>query len=303
MPALWHDPRATMSAMDPVDHLIATSGLAPAARAVVATAWQAMLDAARAAWPDVRIDPERIVDFIAQRLSGHDVAAGLASAPAADLVLAAACAEQEPSAHAAFDAVLTEVDAAGASTRSPRDVVDDVKQVLRVQLLIARDDRPPGIAGYRGKGPLRGWVRITATRELIRHLRKRAREAPSERPLDEALGDAGDPLLAQLKAEYRSEFATSLREAIAEIDPEDRTLLRQQIVDQLSIDEIGAAFGVHRATAARWLQRARGSLVTATRGRLAARLKVPVDEIDSVIRLVQSQLDASVIRYLRDSDD
>lgn len=292
-----------MSAMDPVDRLIATSGLPSASRAVVATAWHAMLDAARTAWPDVRIEPAQIVEFIAQRLAGADLAGALATAPAADLVLAASCAEQEPTAHAAFDSVLTEVDAAGASTRSPRDLVDDVKQVLRVQLLVARDGKPPGITGYRGKGPLRGWVRITATRELIRHQRKRAREAPSERPLDEALGDAGDPLLSQLKSEYRSEFATALREAIAELDAEDRTLLRQQIVDQLSIDEIGAAFGVHRATAARWLQRARGALVTATRGRLAARLKLSVDEIDSVIRLVQSQLDASVIRYLRDSDD
>jgi RNA polymerase sigma-70 factor (ECF subfamily) len=292
-----------MCAMDPVDHLIAASGLPPAARPVVATAWQAMLDTARAAWPEVKFDPVQIVEFIAPRLSGADVAAALATAPAADLLLAAACTVQEPTAHAAFDAVLTEVDAAGASTRSPQDLVDDVKQVIRVQLLVVKDGKPPGIAGYRGKGPLRGWVRITATRELIRHQRKRARETPSERPLDEALGDAGDPLLSQLKAEYRTEFATALREAIAELGAEDRTLLRQQIVDQLSIDEIGAAFGVHRATAARWLQRARGALVTATHGRLAARLKLPVDEIDSVIRLVQSQLDASVIRYLRDSDD
>jgi RNA polymerase sigma-70 factor (ECF subfamily) len=292
-----------MRAMDPVDHLLATSGLPPSARPVVATAWQAMLDTARAAWPDVRFDPAQVAGFVASRLSGSDLAAALATAPAADLVLAAACTAQEPSAHAAFDAVLTEVDAAGASTRSPRDLIDDVKQVLRVQLLVARDGKPPGIAGYRGKGPLRGWVRITATRELIRHQRKRAREAPSERPLDEALGDTDDPMLSQLKAEYRTEFATALREAIAELDAEDRTLLRQQIVDQLSIDEIGAAFGVHRATAARWLQRARGALVTVTRGRLAARLKVSVEEVDSVIRLVQSQLDASVIRYLRERND
>lgn len=292
-----------MPAMDPVDRLMAASGADPAARAIIATAWQAMLDAARTAWPDVRIDPGQVIEFIAQRLAGPDLAAALATAPAADLLLAAACAEQEPTAHAAFDAVLAEVDAAGASTRSPRDLVDDVKQLLRVQLLVPKDGKPPGIIGYRGKGPLRGWVRITATRELIRHQRKRAREAPSERPLDEAIGDASDPLLGQLKAEYRTEFASALREAIAELSAEDRTLLRQQIVDQLSIDEIGAAFGVHRATAARWLQRARGALVTATRGRLAARLKVSVDEVDSVIRLVQSQLDASVIRYLRDSDD
>jgi len=288
--------------MDPVDQLIAASGLAAAAPGVIATAWSAMLEAARVAWPEVRIDPAQLVEFIAQRLAGPDLVAALATAPAADLVLAAACTAQEPTAHAAFDAVLTEVDAAGASTRSPQDLIDDVKQLLRVQLLVPRDGKPPGIAGYRGKGPLRGWVRITATRELIRHQRKRAREAPSERPLDEALADAGDPLLSQLKAEYRTEFATALREAIGELDAEDRTLLRQQIVDQLSIDEIGAAFGVHRATAARWLQRARGALVAATRGRLASRLKVPVDEIDSVIRLVQSQLDASVIRYLREED-
>jgi RNA polymerase sigma-70 factor (ECF subfamily) len=292
-----------MPAMDPVDHLIATSGLPSASRAVVATAWQAMLDTAHLAWPEVRIDPPVLAEFIAQRLAGPDLAAALATAPAADLVLAAACTVQEPTAHAAFDAVLSEVDAAGASTRSAKDLIDDVKQLIRVQLLVAKDGKPPGIAGYRGKGPLRGWVRITATRELIRHQRKRAREAPSNRPLDEALGDAGDPLLSQLKAEYRTEFATALREAIALLGAEDRTLLRQQIVDQLSIDEIGAAFGVHRATAARWLQRARGALVTATRGRLATRLKLSVDEIDSVIRLVQSQLDASVVRYLRDSDD
>lgn len=292
-----------MPAMDPVDRLMSASGLDPASRTIVATAWQAMLDAARTAWPDVRIDPAQVVGFIAERLAGADLAAAIASAPAADLVLAAACTEQEPTAHAAFDAVLAEVDAAGASTRSPRDLVDDVKQLLRVQLLVPKDGKPPGITGYRGKGPLRGWVRITATRELIRHQRKRARESPSDRPLDEAIGDASDPLLAQLKGEYRTEFASALREAIAELGPEDRTLLRQQIVDQLSIDEIGAAFGVHRATAARWLQRARGALVTATRGRLAARLKLSVDEVDSVIRLVQSQLDASVIRYLRDSDD
>ena len=61
-----------------------------------------------------------------------------------------------------------------------------------------------------------------------------------------------------------------------------------------------AAFGVHPATAARWLTRARAAMVSATHTRLAARLKLPVEQNESVIRLVQSKLDASVIRYLRD---
>ncbi len=72
----------------------------------------------------------------------------------------------------------------------------------------------------------------------------------------------------------------ALRDAIGDSSAEDRTLLRQQIVDQPSIDEVGAAFGVHRATAARWLTRARAALVGATHKRLAERLQLPVSEIE-----------------------
>jgi RNA polymerase sigma-70 factor (ECF subfamily) len=248
----------------------------------------------------VRFDEHQLASFVGERLAGGDLATALTAAPAADLALAAACVAGEPTAHAAFDAVLVEVDAAGASTRASRDLVDEVKQILRLQLLVAQSDKPPAIAGYRGKGPLRGWVRITATRELIRHQKKLAREQPIERSLDEALGASCDPMLAQLKAEYRNEFGVALREAIADLGAEDRTLLRQQIVESMSIDEVGAAFGVHRATAARWLTRARGALVSATHKRLAARLAMPVEEIESVIRLVQSQLETSMVRYLRE---
>jgi RNA polymerase sigma-70 factor (ECF subfamily) len=288
--------------VDPIEELTRASGLPSPSRPAAEAAWAAALAAARAAWPQIQFDDALLAAFFGPRLSGADLVAALATAPVADLAIAAACFAQEPTAHAAFDAVLTEVDAAGAATRSPRELVEEVKQVLRVQLLVARDDRPPGIGGYKGKGPLRGWVRITATRELIRHQKKRAREAPAARPLDEALGSGSDPVLDQMKAEYRTEFATALREAIAGLSAEDRTLLRQQIADGLSIDALGAAYGVHRATAARWVNRARGALVAATRTQLAARLAVSVEEIDSVIRLVQSRLDASVVRYLRESD-
>jgi RNA polymerase sigma-70 factor (ECF subfamily) len=241
------------------------------------------------------------VTFIGPRLAGDDLATAIAAAPAADLVLAAACAAQEPSAHAAFDRVLVEVDAAGAATNATKDQVAEVKQMLRLQLLVPKDGKPAGIEGYRGKGPLRGWVRITATRELIRVKKKRARDVPIDRSLDRMLTSVVDPALAAMKAEYRAEFAGALREAIEDLSGEDRTLLRQQIVDDMSIDAIGAAYGVHRATAARWLNRARAALVAATHRRLADRLKLPVDQIDSVIRLVSSQLDASVIRYLKEA--
>jgi RNA polymerase sigma-70 factor (ECF subfamily) len=252
-----------------------------------------LLASARERWPSVHFDATAVESFVTERVDGETL-------PTLDLVLAAACALGSPGAHAAFDEVLTEVDAAGAATSATPDLVVETKQLLRMQLLVAKDGKPPGIVGYRGKGPLRGWVRITATRELIRHKKKRQREAPLEaRTLDALLSSGIDPALAALKAEYRHEFAAALREAITDLSPEDRTLLRQQIVDEMSIDAIGAAFGVHRATAARWLTRARAALVAATHRRLAERLQLPVEQMESVIRLVSSQLDASVIRYLK----
>lgn len=287
--------------MDRVDQLLAASGLTAASRPAVIAAWEGLLAGAREAWPAVKLDDAKLVAFIGPRLAGDDLAMAIAAAPAADLALAAACCAQEPTAHAAFDHVLVEVDAAGVSTNATKDQVAEVKQMLRMQMLVPKDGKPPGIDGYRGKGPLRGWVRITATRELIRVKKKRARDVPIDRSLDRLLTSVVDPALAAMKAEYRAEFAAALREAIEDLSAEDRTLLRQQIVDDMSIDAIGAAYGVHRATAARWLNRARAALVAATHRRLADRLKLPVDQIESVIRLVSSQLDASVIRYLKEA--
>jgi len=286
---------------DPVDQLAASANLPNGSSAAARAAWESLVARAKTAWPTVAFDEAHLAAFIAPRIAGADLASALAAAPAADLALAAACAHQEPTAHAAFDAVLTEVDAAGSAVNATPDLVGEVKQLLRVQLLVAKDGKPPGISSYQGKGPLRGWVRITATRELIRHKKKTSRELSVPRSLDQAIGELPvDPVLEQLKGEYRVEFATALKEAIADLSAEDRTLLRQQIVEGLSIDAIGAAYGVHRATAARWLNRARAALVSTTHHRLAERLKLPVEQIESVIRLVQSQLDASVIRYLRD---
>jgi RNA polymerase sigma-70 factor, ECF subfamily len=286
---------------DRVTQLAAASGIAADSTAAVLGAWDGLIASARRQWPQVAIDEDTLAPFIGQRLIGTELAAALSAAPAADLALAAACLAQEPSAHAAFDAVLVEVDAAGAAVGATKDLVDEVKQLLRMQLLVPKGDRDPGIAGYRGKGSLRGWVRITATRELIRHKKKAARHAVVDRTLDRLLASGIDPQLEAIKAEYRAEFSVALREAIELLTPEDRTLLRQQIVDDMSIDAIGVAFGVHRATAARWLNRARAALVATTHRRLAERLKLPVEQIDSVIRLVQSKLDASVIRYLKES--
>ncbi|MBA2543674.1 MAG: hypothetical protein H0V17_28790, partial [Deltaproteobacteria bacterium] len=138
--------------MDPIAELTRASGLPAPASVAAQSAWAAALAAARTAWPTVKFDDTQLVEFVGARLSGPDVATALATLPAADVALAAACAAQEPTAHAAFDSILTEVDAAGASTRASQDQIQEVKQLLRVQLLVVREGKPAGIAGYKGKG-------------------------------------------------------------------------------------------------------------------------------------------------------
>ena len=77
-------------------------------------------------------------------------------------------------------------------------------------------------------------------------------------------------------------------------------LTRDQVrrIDKLSIDEIGAAHRTHRTTAARWLREIRAKLAARTRDLLAAALRLPDQELDSVMRLVRSRLELSVSRLL-----
>jgi RNA polymerase sigma-70 factor, ECF subfamily len=55
---------------------------------------------------------------------------------------------------------------------------------------------------------------------------------------------------------------------------------------------------VHRATAARWLQQAKGALVDALRSALAQRLGIDHAACDSLVGLVQSRIDLSLERTL-----
>jgi RNA polymerase sigma-70 factor (ECF subfamily) len=268
----------------------------------VGAALDETIAAARAAFPEIAVDDDAFAAFAAARVcEAPDLALALRQIPAGDLLLACGCAAGDAKAQASFDHLLDEVEAAAIAVRAPADTVDEVKQMLRAQLLVARGDRPPAIAGYAGRGSLRAWLRITATRELVRQIKKQLRDVPLEQAILDQPGE-GDPVLERLKAQYRAEFAAALGEALLDLDARERTLLRLSVLDQLGIDEIGAIYAVHRATAARWLVKAKAALVDATQKRLAGRLRLEEEEVTSVIRMIQSKLDVSVERLLDEAD-
>lgn len=250
-------------------------------------------------WAGMPPAPARLIPWIAERLGAANPAA-LAGAPAADLHLACACADGDARAQAHFESVMTSVRPALASLGAGRDEIDEVCQRLRVQLLVGDQ---PGIAAFGGRGELRAWVRVVAVRETARLLRQRGRAQAldDERMLD-AISPGLDAERDLMSEQHRLAFRAAFAEAIQSLPARARLVLRQHAVDDLSIDQIGAAHGVHRATAARWIEQARGELSTATERGLQRRLALSAEEVRDLLRLMLSRLDASVHRLLGSGD-
>jgi RNA polymerase sigma-70 factor (ECF subfamily) len=124
-----------------------------------------------------------------------------------------------------------------------------------------------------------------------------------ELPLDdgalvERLCPETDPAIRLAKELHRRDLSQAIGEAMAALSPRDRTILRHHVLDDLSSEQVGVLYGVHRVTVRRWLNRIRDELLSGTRKALARRLGLTPGEADSLMRLVQSQVDVSLERFL-----
>lgn len=173
----------------------------------------------------------------------------------------------------------------------------EVLQQLLADLVVAAAPAQPMIAGYRGQGDLGAWLRVIALRSARRQKGRDARDAelPQATPDTSAFADAE---LSYLKKKYTREYKAAIEGAFATLAPRDRNLLRFSLVDQLSIDQLGAIYHQHRSTIARNLQRIRRQLVEHTRANLETRLGVARADLDSIAKLVESQLDLTLPRLL-----
>lgn len=269
--------------------------------AAYAAALEAAFAAAREAWPELAVPFEAFAEHVARAVPEPD-ASRIAQLRAGDLYLALACARGEPAAIAAFDRELTGViERAAASAGATPAEVAELVQIVRVRLLVAKTAEAPAIATFSGRSSLAGWVKVVAAREAARLLARDRRQEPLE---DDALAGelaAGDdPELDHLKRTYREEFRAAFAAAVDALTDRERLLLCQHTLDGLGIDALAKLYGIHRATAARWVAAARQAVVDGTRAQLTARLRVAPDELDSILRLIRSQLDVSLPPALRE---
>jgi RNA polymerase sigma-70 factor (ECF subfamily) len=291
------------------------AGLGGARRTDLATlvGWEARLatalDEAPRAWDSVWLTRDEFAGELASRLNDDDepIARWWDHLRGADLYLACACARGVGGALDRFERLYGgEIARTAQRFERPGLPADDLVQLLRAKLFtVPEPARTPGarprIASYTGQGFLQNWLRVTTTRTFIDCGRghPESPEVPIRNELVAVLPEPkGDPELQLLKREHVTHFKASFAEAVAVLDSADRLLLKQHLVERLTIDQLGALYHLHRASAARRIAKARDALLVATRIALARRLGLPPERLGSVLELVASRLEASIERLL-----
>jgi RNA polymerase sigma-70 factor, ECF subfamily len=215
----------------------------------------------------------------------------------ADLYLCCACAARNPLALLAYEREhLGVAKTAIARINQNHEFVEETLRELWDKLLFSSDAK---VAAYSGRGPLQAWIRVAAARVAIDRCRARKLAWVRRLELKEQLEATGFELDATLmKARYGETFQKALEQALATLTPQDRNRLRMHVVDRCSIDQIGRAYGVHRATAARWLERARNHVLESVRRALCLQYGPLTDsEFTSIARAMGSELELSLSSY------
>ncbi len=239
-------------------------------------------------WPDVPLGFDAFARHCAA-LFGPQGA--LDEREGADLFLCCACALGESEALRTFEREVVPVARLAVSRiRKDREFVEETLQEVWDKLLFG-----PGakVAKYSGLGPLAAWVRVAATRTALDRCRALGVAMARQVELTDALAASEHSAeLALARARYGAAFQGALREAVANLSVRERNVLRMHVCAQCNIDEIGRAYDVHRATAARWLDRARKSIVEGVKAGLGARaVKLTESEFISVARGLASVLE------------
>lgn len=257
-------------------------------------------EAGRAAWPGVEVPAEDFVRHLLARAPAEGtVEQRLRGLPAADLYLACACAQGDGGALAAFEeAYLAHIDALVARVDGTAAFVDEVRQRVRVRLLLSAGPEPPKIAEYAGRGDLRSFVQTVALRVALTLRKGAAREDLVEQDVlaEQVLAGAQDPEARYLRESFQRDLQWAFQEALAALTSEQRNLLRLAYVDGVGVEKLGALFQVAPSTISRRLTSLREGLAEETRRLLKDRLRLSSVELESIAGLLRSQLELSLSR-------
>ncbi|MBS2020736.1 MAG: sigma-70 family RNA polymerase sigma factor [Deltaproteobacteria bacterium] len=258
---------------------------------------------AAASFPKVRLDPGVFVAHVRARLPEGEEAKGLERLHGPDLFLACACLHGDRAAWRELDrAHLARVpDFVGRIDRSPA-FADEIRQRLAEKLLHDDEGGPGKLGLYTGRGPLGAWIRVAAIREAQNAKRGRAAKGGVDADEVALASPDHDPEVQLLKRRYAAEFKEAFQAVLVSLSADERNVLRLHYLDGLTIEEVGKAYRVSRATAARHIADAKAKIIERIQKTLGERLKGKIRGADapraeSMLAFVRSQLDMSLRRH------
>jgi RNA polymerase sigma-70 factor (ECF subfamily) len=277
------------------DVLLSAGLVAPDAdRVGLEDALQRIVREAHDRYPTVVVPAESFVAHLARQLPRtQPVLDALGSVDTAALYLCCACAEGDEVAVAELErehfgkvrATLRRIH--GAST-----LAEDVQQRLREMLFLpGRLGRSPAITKYSGRGDLGSWLRTVAMRSAL-ELVAPSREVPSaDEAIANAAGTAIDPELGAIRREYGAAFKRAIEGALRSLPEGSRGLVRRYYFEGMSVEELARADGIAVSSVSRRLAKARRLLSKKTRELLRKKIAGRAGEIDSMLRVVRTQLE------------
>ena len=275
--------RACPSARRPVD-------LEARVRAIVSRVAQA--------WPDLTIDPTRLIETVA-RAAGGEPEAVLQDLYVEDLALAVACADGAPNALSHCERLCAgAIASAVARVDRSADLRDEVRQILWQRIFVGTAGKSPRIQSYAGRGPLAAWVAVAAQRVALDLRRSAARLTGMEPRADEILPANEHPEIDYLRTRYKAEFEAAVGVALAGLPDRDRLLLKLTTVSGLSHEQLANIYSVNQSTITRWIARAREQVLEVTEREVCSKLGMPPGEFRSLAGLLVSRLDLSISRVL-----
>jgi RNA polymerase sigma-70 factor (ECF subfamily) len=176
----------------------------------------------------------------------------------------------------------------------------EVTQCTLVDVLFGRnEDKPAKLSKYSARGRLTAWVKTVARHTAIEHIQELKRVSTS---LIEEIISEFDLETQILVKGYASHVTVAIKRAMNALSSRERTLLYMSLVEDVSIDGIGAFYGCSRATAARRINKAKAAVVKQTQDWFCSETGASPTEFQSLLHiLLAGFLDVSVERILRES--
>lgn len=197
-----------------------------------------------------------------------------------DLCLIIACERGQEKAWedlvANFDAT---VKSAARKISSNSEDAEDLASSIWAELYGLRQDadgnKKSKLAYYSGRGSLAGWLRAVVSQLAVDQFRKQSKfvqieedrefenlasEAAESNNNHGVVGHADNPEEEFAKGAAESDVSEALATAVAELEAEDRLILKLYYFDDLKLKDIAATFGYHEATASRKLTRVQNEI-------------------------------------------